>query len=428
MRVGVFAVALLIGCTSAPAPEMSPAAQTARPRATFTPAYQAAHRGQIEPTVPDVYEMVTIAIALTANVAANPGRVPTQTDYYRSVAAHFEPMRRHPFVLELNRQLDAEPILTYIRLKLNAYAFAFDARSRIVRSDVYDRIDDEHTVNPLTPLMPLMQSFADQSGFRSFYAAHTALYDEQIEFFRTQTDAPDMWNWLRTQFPGVAPYDGVKIVLSPLAGNIQNEASFESNGYRELQLHLNFPYNINPDISPEGNRVWRGTLLFGEMNHGFINPHAERHRAGIDAAIGRRAIWTGPANAAAYPDDLAVFNEYLNFGVITLYHRDRMNAADGTVARRRIDTIMVENRGFLKFAEFDAFLRELYGRRSDGQTVADLYPQIIDWFAAQEREPAATPQASQPARGSAPSRQGMVVPGTCQLASACQSARRAPLM
>lgn len=104
-----------------------------------------------------------------------------------------------------------------------------------------------------------------------------------------------------------------------------------------MQPHINFPYKINPELSVDGNAAWRGTLLFGEINHAFINPASEHYRAAIDA------------NDAACPDDQALFNEYMNFGLITLYHHDRMNETD----------------------------------RSHGQTIADLYPRIIAWFTAQ---------------------------------------------
>jgi len=54
-----------------------------------------------------------------------------------------------------------------------------------------------------------------------------------------------------------------------------------------------------------------------------------------------------------------------------------------------VDQMMTQRRGFTRFAEFSAFLRDLYVRRGASQTVADLYPQIIAWF---ERVNAAGPE------------------------------------
>ena len=45
-----------------------------------------------------------------------------------------------------------------------------------------------------------------------------------------------------------------------------------------------------------------------------------------------------------------------------------------------VERMMVKSRGFPKFAEFDRFLIEIYVNRKKGQTLADLYPQIVEWF------------------------------------------------
>jgi hypothetical protein len=60
-----------------------------------------------------------------------------------------------------------------------------------------------------------------------------------------------------------------------------------------------------------------------------------------------------------------------------------MTAADFAIAGPRISRIMVANRGFLKFPELERFVLDLYANRQPGQTLADLYPEIIAWFAAQ---------------------------------------------
>ena len=44
----------------------------------------------------------------------------------------------------------------------------------------------------------------------------------------------------------------------------------------------------------------------------------------------------------------------------------------------------MERRGFTYFAPFNRFLVDLYANRRPGETVADLYPRIIAWFAENE--------------------------------------------
>jgi len=45
--------------------------------------------------------------------------------------------------------------------------------------------------------------------------------------------------------------------------------------------------------------------------------------------------------------------------------------------------MMTQSRCFPRFAAFDTFLLDLYRHRAQEQTVADLYPRILDWFAAE---------------------------------------------
>jgi hypothetical protein len=42
--------------------------------------------------------------------------------------------------------------------------------------------------------------------------------------------------------------------------------------------------------------------------------------------------------------------------------------------------MMVEHRGFIKFARFNQFLLDIYRNRAENQTIADLYPLIVSWF------------------------------------------------
>lgn len=82
---------------------------------------------------------------------------------------------------------------------------------------------------------------------------------------------------------------------------------------------------------------------------------------------------------------MAMFNEYMNWGLIALYSLDRAPEEDHEILLDRLDRTMgAEGRGFLRFPEFSSFLVESYTTRSEGETIADLYPSIIRWFADRE--------------------------------------------
>ena len=354
------------------------------PAAVFSADYQAAHRGRTEVLVPEVYEMVNIAIALTPFAAENQGLVITDTEYYARVQAHFGAYREHALVRAMDASM-RESVYAYFRNKMNGYAFEFDANGQIIRSAIYDRTGfDDDTTNTMLPHLAEMQSFANATGFRSFYAGERSFYDSQIAYLRDNSDTAGITSWLQGNFPGVRAYDGVKIIFSPLVGYNQSLTTFDYDGYRELQPHVNYPYRALSGLSPEASAIQRANILFTEMNHGFIGQPSDQNAAAIDVAIGDRAFWADDAKAArTYGSDLALFNEYMNWGLVSLYHYDRMNEADRALSRTQVENMMVNNRGFRQFVPFNAFLVNAYANRAPGQTLADLYPEIIAWFAAQ---------------------------------------------
>jgi Domain of unknown function (DUF4932) len=334
--------------------------------------------------VPDVYEMVNIAIALTEYAKANPGLVATNGDYHTRMLAHFEQHRNHPFVQAMSKRMD-EDVFWYFKFKMNGYSFDFDDSGRIVRSPIYNRTGfNGDPDNYLLPLLDLMQSFAKDTSFLSFYQSNLEFYKQQISYFENEADVMSMWTWLGERFPEVRAYDGVKVIFSPLVGPNQSITWIEEDGYRELQPHINFPYSLRPELSPRGAAIARSEILFTEVNHGFINPTADNYLTEIETAVGDRTIWADDTKAVShYPNDLSLFLEYMNWGLISLYEQDVMDEPDRVASRARIERNMVERRGFKNFAKFNAFLVDLYSNRKRGETVASLYPKIIAWFRAE---------------------------------------------
>jgi hypothetical protein len=356
------------------------------PAAVFDQAYREANRGRVSALVPEAYELVNIAIALTEYAHDDPNLIYTDTPYYQRMMAHFGGHRDHPLVAALNEQLRLSGGARYFTLKMNGYAFVFDGEGRIVASPVYARTGFSHeTENPLEPFVGLMQSFADETDFRRFFARESAVYEEQTGYFTEEADVPAMWRWLTARFPDVDAYDTVKIIFSPLVYANQSVTWLESNGFRELQPHLNYPYRSTGAFSDAGDTVWRSNLVFTELNHGFINPTADRFAGAIEEAISQRAYWADDEKAArAYPSDYALFNEYMNWGLFSLYAIDQMDDRDLQTATARLERFMAEGRGFRRFVEFNAMLMGAYRTRRPGETVADLYPDVIAWFREQD--------------------------------------------
>ncbi len=201
-----------------------------------------------------------------------------------------------------------------------------------------------------------------------------------------------MLAWLRANFPEAKPYDTVNIIFSPLVGASQSVTWMESNGFSELQPHINFPYGPPAGAySPDALALRRGWIAFTELNHGFINPTADPFADRITAALADRAHWVVDSpNTAGYPSPLSVFNEMMNWGLISLYLVDKAPAPELEPLRADLDRVMSERRGFKQSPRFHRFLVELYRNRPPGATVASLYPSIVEWFEAEA--------ASRPAR------------------------------
>lgn len=379
------------------------------PAAAFDEAYRAAHRGKIVVEVPEAYELANIAIAMTPTGIANGDLVFQRSGYYREMRAWFDRFRDQPVLEALDAELRRDSN-RYFTLKMNGASFEFDAKGRLVQSPVYDRTGfTGDRVNHLRPFLSGLQQFADASDFRGFYRQHLEFYTGQIRFFQEEADLPGMLAWLKAQFPASATYDGYKVIFSPLVAYNQSATWFKTAGYSELQAHVNFPYVEDlarfqgEPLTPESALLFRGNIVFTELNHGFINPEADRYATRVKAAVADHDFWVDAAKGPNYYSGMAAFNEYMNWALVSVRYVDVAPEKERAAMTERIDRMMVQSRGFRRFREFDTFLIDLYRHRPPGSTVADLYPQILDWFERLPKAAATAPAAPPVTSSSSPS-------------------------
>jgi Domain of unknown function (DUF4932) len=356
------------------------------PAAVFDAEYQARHRGGISVEIPEVYELVNVAIALTSTGIVDTNLVYQDSDYYRGLRRWFDPHRGHPAVAALDSILRLNANF-YFSLKMNGYSFEFDRDGRLVQSPVYDRTGfGGERRNTLRPFLERLQSFADSSRFRSFYDRNRSFYAAQIAFYRDSADVEAMRSWLDRNFPGSGGYESYKVIFSPLVAYNQSATWLASNGFRELQAHVNFPYpgrgRPRSRLTKAAETVARGNIVFTELNHGYINPEAEKYSSRILEAIRQRDLWVDPSRGSGYYGGIGAFNEYMNWALVSLRIADIAPKEEQDVLIALVDDMMTKRRGFPQFTDFDRFLVERYRRRKAGVTVADLYPEIIAWFEA----------------------------------------------
>jgi hypothetical protein len=354
------------------------------PAASFDAVYRGERRGRIFVSVPEVYELVNVAIALTSTGRSDPNLVYQNSAYYTTVMDYFGSFGDHELVQAFGEVIDGTS--GYYDLKMNAFAFEFDDTGRIVSRREFDRTGFRNQrENRLRPYLALMQSFAEDTHFRDFYSENRDVYERQVACLRDSLDLGGMRRWLDENFPSGSDYDTYNIVFSPLVAYNQSTTWFESNGFRELQPHVNFPYvrdlaRLEP-LSTETELVYRGNIVFTELNHGYINPVGDRYGAEIAAATSDRNLWVDADRGAEYYGGRGLFLEYLNWGLVSLRISDLVALEEQEKLIQAVEASMTDRRGFPRFAEFDQFLLELYRNRDEGETLEDLYPRIIIWFA-----------------------------------------------
>ncbi|MBC8154196.1 MAG: DUF4932 domain-containing protein [Bacteroidetes bacterium] len=351
--------------------------------ALYNTAYIKAHKGKTFVEIPDVYELINVVFALTKAARKNNDLVKKGTPYHKELVAYFSPYQNEPIVSIIDSILIKDDS-KYFPLKMDAYAFSFDRKGTVQRSPVHDRVSWGKE-NTLRPYLSWVQQFADKSKFVDFYRKHQSYYGQLVRVYQDSLDVADMQTWLNLNFPSTR-YDSFKIIFSPLVSANQSAIWFENNGFREAQAHVNFPFPNESDaeLSAKVASIRKGNIVFTELNHAFINPEAEKphHKKALMSAFSKLNTWLTDGKPAMnyYNNVYACFEEYMNWGLVSLRYADYIPKDELPRLLRNVETMMVERRGFKRFAEFNQFLVPLYQNRPAGTTVAALYPQIINWF------------------------------------------------
>ena len=193
-----------------------------------------------------------------------------------------------------------------------------------------------------------------------------------------------MKRWIEHNFPNTR-YDAVEVIFSPLVAGNQSSNHFENDEFSELHAHVNYPY-MNEGYRQRSSEVatlTRRSIVFTELNHGYINAESEEEEdtRQIDQAFQNIDDWVDREKpAGGYASAYACFNEYMNWGLVSLRYIDAAQKDQWPALLRGVEDVMSNRRGFRRFDKFNQFLVALYQERAPGQVITDLYPQIIQWF------------------------------------------------
>jgi hypothetical protein len=349
--------------------------------ASFSDRYKAENEGKTIIEVPEVYELINIIFALTEYGKTD--AIHKNTDYYKTVMDRFTPYNQDAAVKAADSLLKLSPEFFYHRLKMDSYAYIFSG-NKIKNGGIYDRVSWGEK-NELDYYIPLLEAFAEKSRFREFYKSQAAYYASLKKDYTNNVDVAGMKSWLSKQFP-TTKYSAIKVIFSPLVGWNQSANFFNDNGFTEAQAHVNFPFTDEKGKNQALNIIkgQRMMIAFTEINHAYLNPEADKYQKTISDAFKDLSKWiTSGKPSAGYDNALVCFEEYMNYGLVTLYYSNIFDKKTFETLNATIQRNMVSSRGFQQFKEFDQELLRLYQNRKPGQTVADLFPAIISWASKQ---------------------------------------------
>ena len=365
--------------------------------------------------IPEVYELLTIAISV-ANIedflgdlipegeSADGFMIDKSTPYYEDVEAQFGDHRDHPLIAKIRETFppmietfNIPGLLTYRNQSLR---YRFDEEG-LVSNDLYIPISEA----PLTEFPELealvtslpfdiddsetlsqIEDFAEKTNFRQFYKEHQDYYDARSELATDLCNVGAARDWLAAQFP--AAYNNHTIVLSPLVGGTHNffPTSTPDESVTQALMFVSIfkgDAETAADVSLE-DQVAYCRKSFTEIDHGYVNPATDLYAEEVDEAMPDITPWNSDeTNQGVYSTPYDTFNEYMTHGAYSLFLSETLSTEELENAISYQENFMVNDRGFVKYPEFNRELLRLYQEREEGQTVTNLYPAVLEWVAAQ---------------------------------------------
>ena len=149
----------------------------------FAADYMARRRGTYDFDIPEVYELANVILYLSDCSARTPNR-PDPDAYIHRVEAYFSPFRDHKVIQILNNlcvQENAFP--TYMAFRENSICYSFDKAGRLQYDTPYKSVRYHEGIagGVFRQLLYLVQDFADQSDFRSFFAGNREYYQSLLD-------------------------------------------------------------------------------------------------------------------------------------------------------------------------------------------------------------------------------------------------------
>lgn len=120
-------------------------------------------------------------------------------------------------------------------------------------------------------------------------------------------------------------------------------------------------------------------VVFTEIDHNFVNPLSDKKIDIINKVFADRNKWTKECKAtSAYESAYSVFNEYMTWGLFSLYCLDNFPSNDARQSIQKMEKQMTNSRNFIKFKEFNQQLIKIY-KDNPNIKMNDIYDKVLKW-------------------------------------------------
>jgi hypothetical protein len=346
----------------------------------FTSDYIRDHKGKFAVEIPEVHELANVLIAISKIGQLDSNMVDMTTPYHKEVLKWFLPYSNHPIVDTLNLNitgvLDNKSYWYYYALKMNSCGYAFDKGGQIVNKGIIRKMGFDGNDDPIVQNKKLMEDFARKSNFRKFYKNHQPYYDSLLTLYKQLNPIDKMQKWLENKF-GFA-YGNYTVLFSPLVGGAHATNKFKDNGFEQTFMFV-CKATISPEFNRNVNEMLESRVVFTEIDHNFVNPLSDRKIEMINKAFADREKWAKEGQGtSAYDNSYAVFNEYMTWGLFSLYCLDNFPENDTRQFIMKMEKQMTVGRNFIKFKDFNQQLIKIYNDYPD-ISINDLFDRILNW-------------------------------------------------
>lgn len=335
--------------------------------ASFSDDYKKIMQDSVTYEILEVSELFHVVTALTPFGKGNTEIIDKSTEYYQEVLNHFERHQEHPLIKKVQKELRRN---RYNRLKMDACGFFFNQNGTIEKDQTYPTLSFE-SKNWLETYIEQLEDFSNQSNFRSFYESHKDYYKQQISLQREQLAVKSHWEWLGKKFDN--RYQSYRITFSPLVYGSHSANYFIDGDFSQSIMFIGPPY-VTDKYSKKQLEGLAGRMVFTEIDHNYINPLSDKYEKEIQAFMGDLKKWNN-MKYRDYSTALSTFNEYMTYAFYSLYVTDNYNKEDTELIIKRCEEVM-NNRGFIRFSEFNQNLMNFYSRHKNF-TGEELYQSIF---------------------------------------------------